>query len=230
MIVYLEKNANSFARSFILPISIFLSVLVFSTSASAAVVTFLLGDHPDAQLFQSDPLSPYGLRLDNEEPAGVGPTFSVGSNLGGLGGPTLLTFDDADLSAGATISGSLERNDDGTFWNATYNLTGLVSDGAGGFTATGGSGSVDEIGGLGRSISLTGETFQNSDIVFIFANDGHRLDGSTGYVGRGWLLPTGSTDDWLVTATQIPLPGAIWMFASCLGLLFGRTLKKSSPA
>jgi len=190
----------------------------------AAPVTFTLGDHPDAQLFQSDPTSPYGIRIDNAPPPGAGPTFSVGTNLGGLGGPTTLTWDPLNLGAGATITGTLERNDDGTFWTATYTLSGLFAAANGGFEATAGTGSLDEIGGLARSIALTGEQ-NNAGIVFEFDNNGHRLPTADGWVGHGWLLPPGSTDDWLVTATHVPVPAALWLFASALGLLvrWGRT-------
>lgn len=197
-----------------------LTAVLMSFSASAAIVTFQLGDHPDGALYQSDPSSPYGLRLDDQPPAGAGPTFSVGTNLGGLGGPVTLTYDDADASVDAVIAGTLERNDDGTFWTVTYTLSGLTLDGSGGFTATSGSGVLTENGGPG-SINLAGEQNGAGD-AFVFAQDGHRLAPNFAdvWVGRGWLLPNGSTDDWLVTATQIPLPAGIWLFASAmLGLV-----------
>ncbi len=194
------------------------ALLIFTAlPALAAPVTYVFGDHPDAALFQSDPSSPYGLRVDDAAPPGNGPTFSVGTNLGGLGGPVTLTWDPADLAAGATISGTLERNDDGTFWTTTYTLGGLAAAGSGGFTATTGTGSVDEIGGLLRTIALSGEL--NNGITFEFDNDGHRLPASDGWVGRGWMLPGGTTDDWLVTATLVPVPAAVWLFGSALGLL-----------
>ncbi len=186
--------------------------------ALAAPVTFILGDHPDAALYQSDPTSPYGLRVDSAPPPGSGPTFSVGTNLGGLGGLMTLTWDPANLAAGATITGTMERNDDGTFWTTTYTMSGLAAAGSGGFTATAGTGSVDEIGGALRTIALTGET-NGSGIAFEFDNDGWRLPTSDGWVGRGWLLPPGSVDDWLVTATVVPVPAAAWLFGSALGLL-----------
>lgn len=193
-------------------------VFMFSTPATAATVTFSLGDHPDSGLFQGDPTSPYGLRVDEQPPGGNGPTFSVGTNLGGLGGPMTISWDPTNLAAGATITGTMERNDDGTFWTTTYTLSGLSAAEDGGFKATDGSGSVDEIGGLLRSFSLTSEQ-NGSGIAFEFDNDGHRLATDDGWVGRGWLLPPDSTDDWIFTATLVPVPAAVWLFGSALGLL-----------
>ena len=201
-----------------LKIALGVLLVALALPVHAATVTFTLGDHPDAALFQTDPTSPYGLRVDDAPPPGVGPTFSVGTNLGGLGGLTTISWDPLDLAAGATISGTLERNDDGTFWTAAYSLTGLSVAEAGGFKATAGTGSVDEIGGAARTISLTGEA-DGSGNVFEFDNDGHRLVTADGWVGRGWVLPPGSTDDWLVTATLVPVPAAAWLFGSALLLL-----------
>lgn len=187
--------------------------------AHAAIVTYQLGDHLNAAGYISDPTSPYGLRVDS---ATGSPTFSVDTNLGGAGGLTTISWDPANLAAGATITGTMERNGDGTFWTVAYSLTGLSVAENGGFKATGGSGSADEIGGALRSITLAGET-NGSGIAFEFDNDGHRLanpgDLPDGWVGRGWLLPPDSTDDWLVTGVLIPVPAAAWMFGSALGLL-----------
>ena len=60
---------------------------------------------------------------------------------------------------------------------------------------------------------LTGEQ-NGSGFAFLFLADGHRIDGDDSTpVGRGWLQPPGSTDDWLVQAALIPEPGT--------GLLLG---------
>ena len=188
------------------------------TTLPAAPVIFVLGDHPDAALYQSDPDSPYGLRMDGMLPEGYGPTYSVGTNLGGLGGQLTLTWDPEDLGAGAQISGMIERNDDGTFWMVSYSITGLSAAEDGGFKATGGEGLLSEIGGDMRNFELTGK--QNDEgVAFEFDNDGHRLSADDGWVGRGWLLPAGSTNDFLVTAAVIPLPPALVMFVSALMML-----------
>ncbi|MGI9342239.1 MAG: PEP-CTERM sorting domain-containing protein [Gammaproteobacteria bacterium] len=194
------------------------ALLGFTGALQAATVTYILGDHPDAALYQTNPTDPYGLRVDAAPPPGTGPTFSVGTNLGGLGGPVTLSWDDS-LAGSATLSGTLERNDDGTFWTVSYILTGLAAAPNGGITATGGSGSVDEIGGALRSISLTGMQ-DAGGYAFIFDDDGHRLAAPAGWVGRGWLAGSGTTvDDWIVTAQIVPVPAAVWLFGSALGLM-----------
>ena len=197
-----------------------LAALLISTAmpVSAATVIYLLGDHLDAALFQSDPLSPYGLRFDAAPPSGNGPTFSVGTNLGGLGGATTIMWDPLNLAAGASISGTLERNDDGTFWTVAYTLSDLTAAEFGGFKATSGSGSVAEIGGAMRSIALA-STMDEFGVAFEFEDDGHRLDASDGWVGRGWVLPKDSTNDWILTGVLVPIPAALWLFGSALGLL-----------
>ena len=188
-------------------------------SAQAATVSYILGDHEDGALYDgvstSGPAGPYGLRYDDiDPPNGNGPTFSVGDNLGGLGGVVKLTWDDANLAGGATLSGTMYRNDTGDTWTVSYALSGLVDDGNGGWTATSGTGSMTD--GV-DVVSLTGKQ-DGSGFAFIFADDGHRLPGSEGWVGRGWL-EGGGTDDWLVTATVVPLPAAVWLFGSALGAL-----------
>lgn len=187
-------------------------------SAQAATVTYILGDHEDGALYDgstSGPNGPYGLRLDSfTPPAGPGPTFSVGDNLGGNGGVVELTWDDANLAAGATISGTLYQNDNGSSWAVSYSLTGLTDDGNGGWWATAGTGSATN--GI-DTVILTGEL--KDGMAFVFADDGYRLPASDGFVGRGWLLGGDGSDDWLVTATIVPIPAAVWLFGSALGML-----------
>lgn len=210
-----------------LALGIFLSIAALS--AHATTVTYILGDHEDGALYDgfstSGAAGPYGMRYDAiDPPNGNGPTFSVGTNLGGNGGLLTLSWDDANLGAGATISGTIYRNDTGDIWSVNYDLTGLVSDGNGGWTATGGTGSMND---GGTPVNLTGEQ-DGSGYAFIFANDGYRLDGDpgTGWVGRGWLA-AGGTDDWLVTAV-IPIPAAVWLFGSALaGLGWMRRVQKA---
>lgn len=191
-----------------------LGVFLFTAalSAQASVVTYILNDHLDGALYDGSSTTgafgPYGLRYDAiNPPNGAGPTFSVGDGLGGNGGLLLLTWDDANLAAGATISGSVYHNVTGDVWSVTYDLTGLVSDGNGGWAATSGTGFLD-------TIALT-SAVNGDGHAFIFANDGHRLDGGTGWVGRGWFEGEG-TNDFLVTGTLVPVPAALWLFGSAL--------------
>jgi len=197
-------------------ISLLALLAALAMPVQAATVSYILGDHEDGALYDgvstSGAAGPYGLRYDTiDPPNGNGPTFSVGDNLGGNGGIVKLSWDDANLAAGADLIGSMYRNDTGDTWTVTYSLTGLVDDGNGGWSATGGSGSMTD--GV-DVVALTGKQ-DGSGYAFIFADDGHRLPTSDGWVGRGWL-EGGGTDDWLVTATVVPLPAAAWLFGSAL--------------
>ena len=70
---------------------------------------------------------------------------------------------------------------------------------------------------------LTGKT-NDSGVAFSFLADGHRLGSNDETpVGRGWLLPSGSTNDWLVRATAIPEPGTGLLFTMGLvGIAYRR--------
>ena len=181
------------------------ALLSLSFAANSAPVVYVLGDHLDGALYKNDNTIPYGLRYDVDDA-----TFSAGANLGGLGGQTTLTFDADDLASGAVISGTMARNDDGTFWTVSYTLTDLVAAANGGFKAEQGTGSMTESGGAARSFSLDGKQ-GNSGYAFIFDNDGHRLATNDGWVGRGWIMPpagAGGTNDFLVIANPVPVPAA----------------------
>lgn len=185
-------------------------LLMFSSSALAATMTFVLGDHEDGSLYDGS-TNPYGVRLDQYHQI-----FSVGDNLAGsfAGGPVLLTFDPMDLAAGALISGVVVDTDTGAAWDLVYTLSGLTAAENGGFFAQSGAGSLTEQMGTGM-VALMG--MSNGSEVFEFDNDGHRLDGDpgVGWVGRGWLDGHG-TNDFLVTATVVPVPAAFWMFGAGL--------------
>ena len=93
-------------KAFRLGIALILSLA--AVPALAAPVAYFLGDHLDGSLYTgatSGTGGPYGMRIDAiDPPAGNGPTFSVGDNLGGNGGVVTLSWDDANLAAGAVIS------------------------------------------------------------------------------------------------------------------------------
>ena len=156
---------------------------------------YQLLDHPDGT--QNPP--PYGLRVD-----ALGYTFSVET-----AGVNIIL--DWDGGSSATISGTLYNNQTTDIWTVSYTLTGVVAAPASlGFSATAGSGTLTDP--LLNVTILTGET-NGSGSVFDFLADGHRLGGYPAFgdsdtaVGRGWVEPAGSTDDWLVRAVLVPEPG-----------------------
>lgn len=180
-------------------------LLAGAPSAFAAPVSFVLGDHPDGALYNGTD-NPYGLRYDDTDSI-----YSVGDNLAGsVGGPVILTFDPMNLAAGATISGTVVDVDDSSVWTLVYTLSGLTAAPNGGFIAQKGEGTMTDGSDV---IVLTGKS--DGTGVFIFDDDGHRLPGDTGWVGRGWLKGDG-TNDFLVTATVVPVPAALWLFAPAL--------------
>lgn len=141
----------------------------------------------------------YGLRVD-----AINEVFSV--TLGSAF--VTLTWDGGTT---ATIAGTLNQNTlggnggVGPAWQILYTLTGVSAVGTAGFTATGGSGTLTDP--FSNVTSLTGEA-DDSGSVFSFLADGYRVNGDNdSAVGRGWLLPPNSTDDWLVRAVSIPEPG-----------------------
>ena len=216
-----------------------IGLLILASSIQAATVipgtTYILGDHPEANLDNTDmggiPPITYGLRLDQLGGDPEDRTFSVEQDLASVtlfwnigGDNTAGTADDTVL-----ISGIVSRNSDDSFWDLSYTLTGIseVLGPNGGFTATDGIGTLTEQANMANVISLEGEE-NNQNLVFTALGDGHRLAGdSTSEVARGWLLPDGTTDDFLVTLTPVPLPAAAWLFMSALGLFAGISRRKS---
>lgn len=205
-------------------------ILLFTISAANAAsvipnLTYILGDHPDGNLTSLPDVS-YGLRLDD-------PTFSmVGS--GGDGSNGAKTFSTTQETASVslfwdnmadmddsndivTITGQLSRNSDNSIWDLTYTLTDItaVTDG---FAAASASGTLSN---GGTNFTLDGEA-NTSGYVFLALGDGHRLaNDTTSEVARGWLLPPGPTEDWLVTLTPVPVPAALPLLLSgILGFSF----------
>ena len=142
----------------------------------------------------------YGLRAD-----AIGAFFSV--DLGGAdvklnwdGGPT------------ATITGTVHNNATTQLWDVDFTLTGVVADGTVGFYSAGGTGTLTD---PSNNVTILTGLQDSANEAFRLAADGHRIpnDDDTP-VGRGWLLPIDSVDDWIVTAELIPEPASLAMLAS----------------
>jgi len=149
--------------------------------------TYSLLDHGDGGLGTD-----YGLRFD-----ALGVTFSVE-----LGGAAITL--EWDGGATALISGLLRNNSTLELWEVSYTITGVTAV-AEGFTGTGATGTLSDP--LMNVTVLSGKQ-NNAGVAFYFLADGHRISGdSDSPVGRGWLEPADSTNDWLVRATPVPEPG-----------------------
>jgi hypothetical protein len=137
----------------------------------------------------------YGLRLD-----ALGTLFSMD-----LGSADVTL--DWDGGATATITGQMYRVYFGEIWDIDFTLTGVTAVGTLGFTATGGAGTVTDPSN--NVTAITG--MQNGDgDAFVFLADGDRLTGDDDTpVGRGWIVPPDSTNDWLVRAELIPEPASV---------------------
>ena len=92
-------------------------------------------------------------------------------------------------------------------------MTGVVAV-AQGFTASAGTGTLTD-----PSLVVTdivGEQDAN-DFVLLFLADGHRIDGDNDTpVVRGWLLPPGTTDDFIARAVLVPEPGSVLLLTTML--------------
>lgn len=187
------RNSRMTAALIRKPLAASTLLALLSMPAHAAMVTFILGDHPDAQFYNpaaADP-DPYGIRADH-----IGTTYSVGDNLlGSIGGPVYLSWD-PDLvtsttvpsAATATIEGWVRDNLDGSSDAATsywlsYTMTGLLDATTGGnvgFIATDAANSAGSIAltpGGTTVYSWTGQT-NGAGYIFEFIADAHRLNSS----------------------------------------------------
>jgi len=172
-----------------------LMALLLMAQTSLAVGTlgpglYQLHDHGAGQLGPD-----YGLRVD-----GISKVFSLD-----LGGASVTL--NWDGGATATITGLLHDNATTDLWTVSYTITGITAVGTAGFSGTGGTGILTDP--LLNDTILTGEQDGSGD-AFDFLADGHRLPGDDSTaVGRGWLLPPNSIDDWIFTAELIPEPATL---------------------
>ena len=203
-----------------------------STAYAGPVVLFksALGDHPDGAALPPA----YGLRMDN-----------LFSGLGGTGGITTFSFEqngagvsmtiwDLDMDGDADeirIAGTVFGGEDaGTTYGFGAGLYKLeftfsvgVNDESNGWSASSHAANGGFLQALAGNVDVAEGTMfnlvQRTDSMakdFKFLNDGHRLPGSSGWVGRGWLDGGGTRDFLFVT---IPLPGGAGMALAGLGLV-----------
>ena len=188
-------------------------------ATSAHAVTYKLADHPDGVL--SSPTVSYGLRLDQIGGSPEERTFSVQD--------LFLTWDGGVT---ASISGTVKNNSSDEIFDVSHTFSGVSSQ-AGGFVATGGVLTLTPQAGntVGAPVAPINSAQNGSNLAFLLLDDGHRLDGdNSSFVGRGWLSGPGSANDWLVTATVVPVPAAVWLFGSGLAGLFALRRRKLAQA
>lgn len=191
-----QPIGNSMPKLRLLLLPLITTTLLASGPAVAGMIdagTYRLFDHGDGQLGPA-----YGLRVD-----ALNEVFSFE-----LGAANVELFWDG--AAVATITGFINENamggngGVGAAWVLDYTLSGVAAVGTQGFSASGGSGTLTDP--FNNVTVLTGEQNTGGD-AFLFLADGHRLDGdSDSPVARGWLLPPGSTDDFLARAEKRPVP------------------------
>ncbi len=235
-----------FRRTFLA--GLVLSGLIAST-AHATVIQFVLGSHPDGQVSPPD----YGLRLDglytlNSNDEWTFDFDHASSNMQMTLDTVAATVHIYGTSYGGLDTGAgYDANLQG-LWEIdfTYTANVAVDDGTPPLLDV----VVDPEAPLSNNGTLKalftandGSIFvTNGDVIsleqemeFYFNNiDNHRLNcgvdncGPDGYVGWGWLNHSDSShieaSDWLFTATVVPVPAAVWLFGSAMGLLgfFGR--------
>ena len=222
--------------------SILALLLIPLTASAVSIGTYTLGNHPNAA--QNPP--PYGMRLDGLLGHNIY-TFDfehASSNM-------QLTYDGSNVHIFGTAFGG---SDTGTGYapgsTATWNLDFTYSTGV---TQPGGEGGLNDIvvddsnghhanfgtvnSGLGnfdlRSHGNGSETFTLGD------EDGSGHRSFAGISGWGWLdfstdggttwdggKAANDTADFIFTAAPVPVPAAVWLFASGLLGLVGFARKR----
>lgn len=195
----------------------FLTVSSF-TPASAVIITFELNDHPDGN---KSPPYEYGLRLDEEHKF-----FSFdGVSTARLVVDTLL---ETAIISGTVIENS-KKNDNVAIWDLFYEFSDITILGPdGSFSAEEGSGFLDKQGSS-KSIDHLKSKQNHDDIAMLFTNELFR--DFDGWNGRGWLKGD-DTNDFLFTASVVPIPAALPLFGTGLAILgfFGWRRKHKTQA
>jgi hypothetical protein len=170
---------------------------------------------------QAVPLVPGLYQLFDHGDGHLGPDYGIRSTALGklfsfeLGAASVTLDWDGGLTA--QILGTVHDNDTGDLWDLEYTISNIVLD-PDGFVSMDGLGSLTDP--LNNVTVLEGEA-NGSGYVFLFLADGHRLDNDNSTpVGRGWLLPPGSVDDFLFRAELIPEPATLALLSiGAMGLI-----------
>lgn len=195
------------------------AVMVFGCAVAHAVpMVFKLANHP--VIINSDSFGLQTKSINNlttaQKPANTGARFTMTD--------VSLTYDPDNPGAGASIVGTMTNNMSGDSWSVQQLMSGLTIL-ANGFQATMGTILMQSGGfsyGTGGTLPLTLKQ-DGYGFVFSFLADGFRIENdSTSWVGRGLLNGIngkGGKNNWLVTATVVPIPAAVWLFLSALASL-----------
>ena len=217
--------------------------LVAASGSARAEFNFTLGNHPNGA--ENPP--PYGLRVDdlyNSDPASI---YTFNFEAGGAG-MTMTVGNSGDVAiSGQVFGGQLDGSGGyvggGKLWDVSfaYSNAQVTTDSNGDLVSvlvhnsTGGTGSGTISSG---SDSFDLVSYANGSGKQFAIETGHR--GVAGFSGYGWLgvkQSDGSTyhtnyQDWLFTATPVPAPPALALFAvGALGFVpFARRRTRSTAA
>lgn len=198
--------------------------------ASAAVLQFLMFDHPDGSEVKNG--KEYGIRLDGFNPNTF---FSAGADADNS--TVRLTYDTSALTF--KLEGTVRRNRDNSVWGLDYSMDGLTNGSSGqdvDFGAFGGSSLTSDtltclsgacLGDINTpaeaDISL-GRKSRSDNLFFAFGATGDFGPGENDEFGvvrgdimtaTGWVNGSG-TNDILMAGQIVPLPAPILLLASAM--------------
>ncbi len=192
-----------------------LAALAAGGANADVVAEFAMSDHPDGNA--APPF--YGLRVDNLFNEGNINTFSIDHV-----GDSVITIHNNGGDLAIHMAGTLYGGQDGGaegvdsgLYTYEFWFNEGVEEHDGGWRVIGtpdaNGGYLDEV--AGDFYATFGTKADGSGVSFIFAPDGHRIDGDDEtWAGRGWVMAddvrrSGYTQDWLFTAEVIPAPGTL---------------------